>query len=217
MEAILTRERAIPTTPAPRTKAGWKRSPEKKPPVERERADLANLELQLAQLQKRLARIERAFREKPLPPAIATKPLLAPEKPIDRGVVSPAEAAELLHLASPNTVRQRIADGKLYAIRAPGRERGQVLPAWQFNPLLLGEPMQQLLNALRAVGKVGWDAHYFFEEPRAMLGGLSPRQALEGTADSEGYAARARTLLAANPKERLARVLATIEESANDD
>ena len=125
-------------------------------------------------------------------------------------------AADKLTLSNPNQARKRVQEGKLFAVIAPGRERGMMFPAWQFHRAVIGEPLQQTLTALHALDMEGWAIHEFFEEPRVTLNGLSARETLIGTADSEGYAPSAYALLSSAPQERLARVLTAIEEYSHE-
>ena len=133
-----------------------------------------------------------------------------------KSMLDASAAADKLTLSNPSQARKRVKEGKLFAVIAPGRERGMMFPAWQFHRAVIGEPLQQTLTALHALDMGGWAIHEFFEEPRVTLDGLSARETLMGTADSEGYAPPAYALLSSAPQERLARVLTAIEEYSHE-
>lgn len=133
-----------------------------------------------------------------------------------KSMLDAAEAADKLSLSNPNQARKRVKEGKLFAVIAPGRERGMMFPAWQFHRAVVGEPLQQILTALQVLDLEGWAIHEFFEEPRVTLNGLSARETLIGTADSEGHAPSAYALLSSASQERLARVLTAIEEYSHE-
>lgn len=166
-------------------------------------------------LLKRMSDIE-AWRDRNTHVAAVGLPRVDWETAEAESMVDATMAAPMLSLSSPNQVRQRVRDHKLFGVIAPGRERGMLFPVWQFDRSVIGEPLQQVLTALHAQDLQGWAIHEFFEEPRVTLEGLSARQVLTGTVDSGGYAPSAHRLLAAAPQERLARVLTAIEEYSNE-
>jgi hypothetical protein len=119
--------------------------------------------------------------------------------------------AKLLHLSSPNQVRERLKARKLIGVLPVGRERGALYPAWQFEPRMLSN-LEGLIQHFRDDEPM-WSLYEFFEEPNAMLHGLSPHEVFVGKAAHEDKRSpKAIALLRSDPYRRCAQLLLAIGE-----
>lgn len=119
--------------------------------------------------------------------------------------VGAAELGALLGV-SDETVRNREQAGELFSILRPGRKRGKEYPAFQAWEGIAGEPLKQLLDALRR--PTGPGAYAFFTSPQATLAGLSPIEALLGFCRAQGVSDEVREFLGKSEPQRLAAVIA---------
>lgn len=113
---------------------------------------------------------------------------------------------------SDETVRNREQAGELFSLLRPGRKRGREYPVFQLWPAVAGAPLKAILTAL---GRPSGPAAYaFFTSAQDTLAGLSPLEALVGTASRE-VSPEAHEFLRAGRDERLATVVRAAQTYAS--